>query len=194
MACSSKKVRKTYLWMVQSVQIFGRLPKMTRVDNLAISFIEEDAWRLYHPYDNALVINMSIADFNTRWVLVDNWSSADILYCPAFQQMRIDKERLLPLDTPLVWFGGTKILHLFPNGLGLKINQKQYISYIIKTDRIKRKWTLTTHQTRLEHPNCYQTSQACYPTLWVYIPNLSLVQRNIYSSNFYWSQACLTPT
>lgn len=39
---SSKKARKTYLQMVQSVQISGRSPKMTRVDNLAISFTEED--------------------------------------------------------------------------------------------------------------------------------------------------------
>lgn len=39
---SSKKARKTYLQMVQSVQISGRSPKMTRVDNLAISFTKED--------------------------------------------------------------------------------------------------------------------------------------------------------
>ena len=43
MAGSSKKARKTYLQMVQSIQISVRPPKMTRVDNLAISFIEEDA-------------------------------------------------------------------------------------------------------------------------------------------------------
>ena len=58
---------------------------MTRVDNPAISFTEEDAWCLHHPHDDALVINLSIADFNTQWVLVDNGSSADILYYPTFQ-------------------------------------------------------------------------------------------------------------
>ena len=62
---SSKKARKTYLWMVQSVQISGRPPKVTRVDNLAISFTEEDTRRLHHSHDNALVINLSIANFNT---------------------------------------------------------------------------------------------------------------------------------
>jgi len=44
---------------------------------------------------------------------VDNGSSVDILYYPAFQQMMIDKECLLPSDTPLVGFGDTKV---FPIG------------------------------------------------------------------------------
>jgi len=46
-------------------------------------------------------------------VLVDNGSLADILYYLAFQQMRINKEHLLPSDTLLVGFGGTKV---FPVG------------------------------------------------------------------------------
>ena len=43
MARSSKKARKTYLRMVQRVQISRQPPKATRVDDPAISFIEEDA-------------------------------------------------------------------------------------------------------------------------------------------------------
>ena len=66
MAGSFKKARKTHLRMVQSIQIFGRLPKATRVDNLAISFTEEDARQLHQLYDDALVISLSIVDFNTQ--------------------------------------------------------------------------------------------------------------------------------
>ena len=75
MACSSKKARKTYLRMVQSVEIFDRPPKATRIDNPAISFTEKDARRLHHPHDDALVISLLIADFNTHRVLIDNGSS-----------------------------------------------------------------------------------------------------------------------
>ena len=82
---------------------------MTKVDNLTINFMEEDARRLHHSYDDALVINLSIVDFNTRHILVDNGSLANILYYPIFQQMRIDNEQLLPSDTPLVRFRGTKV-------------------------------------------------------------------------------------
>ena len=109
MAVSSKKARKMYLRMVQSIQIFKRPPKATKVDNPTINFIEKDARRLHHPHDNALVISLSIADFNTRQVLVDNRSSAGILYYPTFQQMRVNQERLLPSNTSLVGFGGTKV-------------------------------------------------------------------------------------
>ena len=57
---------------------------MTRVDNLAIGFTKEDILRLHHPHDDALIIHPSIANFNTWRVLMDNGSSGDILYYPAF--------------------------------------------------------------------------------------------------------------
>lgn len=60
MVGSSKKVRKMYLCMVQSVQIFGWPTKVTRIDNLAINFTEEDTRQLHHPHDNALVISLSM--------------------------------------------------------------------------------------------------------------------------------------
>lgn len=82
---------------------------MTKVDNPTISFIEEDAKQLYHPHEDTLDISLSIADFNNQRVLVDNGSSADILYYPALQQMMINRERLLPSNTPLVGFDGTKV-------------------------------------------------------------------------------------
>ena len=97
MVGSSRKVRNTYLQMVQNFQLIGRLPKLTRMDELVISFIEEDAKQLHHPHDNALVINLTIVDFNTQRVLVDNEISADILYYPTFQQMRIGRKRLMSI-------------------------------------------------------------------------------------------------
>ena len=107
---SSRKARKTYLWMVQNVQLIGHSPKLARMDDPMISFIEEDARRVHHPHNNALVINLTIANSNTRRVLVDNESSADIFYYLAFQQMRIGRERLTPSDAPLVGFGGMKVM------------------------------------------------------------------------------------
>ena len=46
--------------------------------------LDEDASRIHHPHDDAIVITLLIADYSTRRVLVDNGSSADILYYPAF--------------------------------------------------------------------------------------------------------------
>ena len=109
---SSRKARKTYPRMVHSVQLTGSVPKMPRIDNLVIGFSEDDARRLHHPYDDALVVSLQIGDYNMHQVLVDNGSSADILYYLAFQQMRIDKERLTSTNAPLVGFGGTKVFPL----------------------------------------------------------------------------------
>ena len=47
-------------------------------------------------------------------VLIDNDSLADILYYPAFQQMRIDKEQLVSINAPLVGFGGTRVFPVGP--------------------------------------------------------------------------------
>ena len=58
---------------------------MTRIDNPVIGFIEEDAWCLHHPHDDALMVSIRVADYNTHGFLVDNGSFADILYYPAFQ-------------------------------------------------------------------------------------------------------------
>ena len=83
-AGSSKKAHKTHLRMVHNVQLTGFVPKIARVDNLVIRFLEEDARRLHHPYDDALVVSLQVGDYNMHWVLVNNGSSADILYYPAF--------------------------------------------------------------------------------------------------------------
>ena len=92
---SSKKARKTYLRMVQNVQLTGYVPKIARIDNPVIGFTKEDARRLHHPHDDALVVSICVGDYNTHQVLVDNGSFADILYYPTFQQMRIEREWLI---------------------------------------------------------------------------------------------------
>ena len=52
---------------------------MVQVDNPVIRFMEEDAQRLHHPHDDALVVSIWVGDYNTYRVLVDNGSSANIL-------------------------------------------------------------------------------------------------------------------
>ena len=57
---------------------------MRALDKQAITFMDKDIERVYHPHDDAIIIILLIADYTTRRVLVDNESSADILYHPAF--------------------------------------------------------------------------------------------------------------
>ena len=63
-------------------------------------------------------------------VLVNNGSSADILYYLAFQQIGINKTRLIPTNAPLVGFGGTR---LFPLGVvTLSVTADDYPQQITK--------------------------------------------------------------
>ena len=79
------------------------------MDEQAITFIDEDIERVHHPYDDTIVITLLIVDYMTRRVLIDNGSSADILYYPAFQQMKLRRDQLRPINSPLVGFGGMKV-------------------------------------------------------------------------------------
>ena len=80
------------------------------MDEPTITFIDEDAKRLHHPHDDAIVIILTIVNYTTRRVLVVNGSSIDILYYLAFQQMKIDKDLLRPAIVPSIGFGGMKVL------------------------------------------------------------------------------------
>ena len=63
----------------------GFILKMAQIDNLVIGFTKEDARHLYHPYDDVLMVSIRVEEYNTYWVLVDNGSSANILYYSVFQ-------------------------------------------------------------------------------------------------------------
>ncbi|XP_075669692.1 uncharacterized protein LOC142639385 [Castanea sativa] len=129
-AGSSKKARKTYLRTVQSVQSTSSLLEGTRRDSPNIGFSKEEARRLHHPHDDALMVSIQAGEYNIHRVLVDNGSSEDILYYPAFQQMGIAKERLIPTSTPLVGFGGTTV---YPLGtVTLVVTVGDYLQQITK--------------------------------------------------------------
>ena len=63
-------------------------------------------------------------------VLVDNGSSADILYYPMFQQMGINRERLIPTNAPFDGFKGTRVLPL--GAIALSIVVGDYPQQIAK--------------------------------------------------------------
>uniref|UniRef100_A0A2N9ESH3 Uncharacterized protein n=1 Tax=Fagus sylvatica TaxID=28930 RepID=A0A2N9ESH3_FAGSY len=109
---TSRSSRKAYARQIHNVLVTQKSNKKPRVEDLPITFTEEDACKVFHPHDDALVVTMEIAGYSTRRVLINNGSSADIIYLTAFQQMKIDKDQLQPIETPLVGFAGTSIYPL----------------------------------------------------------------------------------
>ena len=116
--------------MVQNVQLTSLVPKIAQRESPIIGFSEEDTRRLHHPHDDALVVNVWVGDYNVHRMLVDNGSSADILYYLAFQQMGINRARLIPTNAPLVVFGGTKVLSV--GSITLSVTVSDYPQQITK--------------------------------------------------------------
>ena len=81
---SSSKAKKTYLRVVQNVQLASRPLRVMGANKPTISFTDEHARRLHHTHEEVIFITLTIANYTTRRVLIDNRSSANILYYPAF--------------------------------------------------------------------------------------------------------------
>ena len=58
--------------------------KMPKNDKPDIVFSERNGHGIKQPYDDPLVIMLKVEEFNIHQVLIDNRSSANIIYLPAF--------------------------------------------------------------------------------------------------------------
>ncbi|XP_059434412.1 uncharacterized protein LOC132167447 [Corylus avellana] len=105
---SAKKAyaRKTQTEEVLTVQ---RPSKVPRKDSMTLSFSEEDARGVMQPHDDPLVVIVTMANHMIHQILVDNGSSADVLYWPVFKQMGIGRDKIEPFNSPLVGFAGEQV-------------------------------------------------------------------------------------
>ncbi|KAL0411854.1 UNVERIFIED_CONTAM: hypothetical protein Slati_3775100 [Sesamum latifolium] len=59
--------------------------------------------------DDPMVIKLDIANFTVHKVLVDNGSSADIIFRDVLKKIGLEDANLSPVKTPLVGFGGSEV-------------------------------------------------------------------------------------
>ena len=109
----SSSARKGHLHSIGSgevmeIQAVSKLPRL----NTTITFSDSDLEGCQHPYDDPLVIRAVVANKTIHQVLVDNGSSADIIFASAFDRMGIGREKLEPVSTHLRGFSGEKVLPL----------------------------------------------------------------------------------
>ncbi|XP_077222189.1 uncharacterized protein LOC143856032 [Tasmannia lanceolata] len=97
---TSSTARKAYARQVNAIHTCN---KKMKVEN-EISFSDVDLNNLILPHDDALVITILVANWDLKKILVDNGSSADILYYLAFKQMLIGDDRLKPVNSNLFGF------------------------------------------------------------------------------------------
>ena len=109
----SSSARKAHLHSIRSVDLgeVQSVSKMPRVDT-TITFSDSDLEGCQHPHDDPLVIRAIVANTTVHRVLVDNGSSADIIFASAFDKMGIGREKLEPVNNHLRGFSGEKVLPL----------------------------------------------------------------------------------
>ena len=81
---TSRSSRKAYACQIHNMLVTQKIGKIPWLEDLLITFTEEDARKVFHPHNDALIVILEIANYSTRHVLIDNGSSADIIYLTAF--------------------------------------------------------------------------------------------------------------
>ena len=90
------------------VQAVSKLPRL----DTTITFLDSDLEGCRHPHDDPLVIKAVVANKTIHRVLIDNGSSADIIFASAFDKMGTGMENLDPVSTHLLGLSGAKVLPL----------------------------------------------------------------------------------
>jgi hypothetical protein len=106
MEFETKKQRNNYFRSVNTIINDGPAarPEWAKVP---ITFTEEDFKLKSANHNDAMVIEVNIAGWVIRKILVDN--AADILFFKTFEKMNLSQHMLHPLEYPLHGFGGKPI-------------------------------------------------------------------------------------
>ena len=101
----SSSAKKAHLRSIRSAKIaeVQAVSKLPRLDT-SITFSNSDLEGCQHPHDDPLVIRAIVANKTVHRVLVDNGSSADIIFASAFDKIGIGRGKMEPVSTHLRGF------------------------------------------------------------------------------------------
>jgi hypothetical protein len=108
MEFETKKQRNNYFRSVNTIINDGLAARPEWV-NVPITFTEEDFKLKSANHNDAMVIEVNIAGWVIGKNLVDNGSSADILFFKTFEKMNLSQHMLHPPEYPLQGFRGKPI-------------------------------------------------------------------------------------
>ena len=113
------------------------------VHDIPIIFSKDDARGVHHPHCNTLVVTLPVANKRLHHILIDNGSSADILFLSNFAQMGIERSQLKPYTTPLHGFAGGSVI------------LEGVIELILSFEKIPTKVTTMVNFIVLNQPSSY---------------------------------------
>ncbi|XP_062094005.1 uncharacterized protein LOC133800039 isoform X1 [Humulus lupulus] len=117
------------------VQAPAQRPKLM---NLLITFTEDDARSVHFPHHNPLVIDAQIANKLVSRVLVDDGSSVNLLFKPAFTAIGLTEADLTSCPTQIYGFNGDALLPMgtiqLPVTLGSELQHSFKFSTFVVVD------------------------------------------------------------
>ena len=121
----SSSARKAHLHSIKTAEIgeIQAVSKLPRLDK-SITFSDSYLEGCQHPCDDPLVVLSIVANKTVHRVLIDNKSSADIIFASAFDKMGIGREKMELVNTHLRGFSGEKVLSLGSIQLVLTLGER----------------------------------------------------------------------
>jgi hypothetical protein len=138
----SNSARKAYARKLDDFEVYSvqKPPKSHKYNPLVIGFSDDDYAGVSLPHTDALVVTLMIANYQTRRILVDTGSSADILFKSAFDYMGVPREKVVSVSCQLQGFAGEKVLPLgsidLPVTAGTYPRQKVIMVKFLIVDRV----------------------------------------------------------
>ena len=111
----SAKVRKDNARLARDIAIGHQVnmaehvAKLSRRESSVISFMDDEARHLVHPYTDALVVTLNVAKGRVFRILIDTRSYANILFAFASRQMYMGGLTPIPIKTSLYGFGKERV-------------------------------------------------------------------------------------
>ena len=107
-------------------------PKRARVERpLVMGFSDEDKIGTIQPHDDTLVITLRIGGYDVKRVMVDQGSTAEIMYPDLYKGLNLKAEDLMPYNSPLMSFEGKIVIPKgqvrLPVQTGLKVVEVDFI-------------------------------------------------------------------
>ena len=75
-----------------------------------LGFSNKDKAGTIQPYDDALVVTLTIGGYDMRWVLVDQGSAIEIMYLDLYNGLNLKSENLMAYESPLISFEGKTVI------------------------------------------------------------------------------------
>ena len=77
---------------------------------LVLGFSNEDKLGTVQPHDDALVVTLRIGGYDVKRVMIDQGSTAEIMYPDLFKGLNLNPENLIAYNYPLVSFEGRMVI------------------------------------------------------------------------------------